>query len=308
MLSVWMSARVILTETLLKGVAMKTYLSLTFALLILGEGQAFSQEINYEGKPASFYLSLFKDRAASFRLKAIGGLAAIGADDERIVPALLAAVEDPDAEVRTAVVKALGEIGTKGGDKVVPTLKAAANNQFDADVRAAAVRGLLFAQVGYVLVKDIEKSQGRVDFCEPGQPGLRIIAARNWSDAELACLKHLADIKELDLSGTPITNAGMKHLKGLTNLQQLNLWACKIDDAGVAHLANLKNLHELNINATNITNAGLEHFKGLTNLKYLRINDCKANNEGFLMVNKALPNLTIYAPKWDPVAKKATEE
>ena len=45
-----------------------------------------------------------------------------------------------------------------------------------------------------------------------------------------------ADLRQLDLESTQITDAGLAHLKGLTGLRQLNLEGTKITDAGLADL------------------------------------------------------------------------
>ena len=51
-----------------------------------------------------------------------------------------------------------------------------------------------------------------------------------------AHLKTLTNLTELNLAGTPITNAGLAHLKGLKNLAVLNVVNTRITDAGVIDL------------------------------------------------------------------------
>jgi len=46
----------------------------------------------------------------------------------------------------------------------------------------------------------------------------------------------MVDLKTLDISNTPITDAGLPHLKDLTNLTYLNLIETQITDSGVAEL------------------------------------------------------------------------
>jgi len=37
----------------------------------------------------------------------------------------------------------------------------------------------------------------------------------------------------VDLGGTKVTDAGLKHLKSVTSLQSLDLWGTKVTDAGL---------------------------------------------------------------------------
>jgi hypothetical protein len=60
----------------------------------------------------------------------------------------------------------------------------------------------------------------------------------------------------VDLCGTVIANAGMKHLQGLLRLEDLDLQSTKTGDAGLKHLANPTNLRTLTLNKTQITAAG----------------------------------------------------
>jgi hypothetical protein len=57
------------------------------------------------------------------------------------------------------------------------------------------------------------------------------------TDAGLASLVGLADLKSVDLSATAVTDAGLKHLAGLTSLHDLIVTNAEVSDAGLAHLA-----------------------------------------------------------------------
>ena len=62
---------------------------------------------------------------------------------------------------------------------------------------------------------------------------------------------HLAGTKELqtlNLTGTPITNAGLEHLKGLRSLKRIMLSYTRITSAGVTRLR--KELPDAKITAT----------------------------------------------------------
>ena len=84
------------------------------------------------------------------------------------------------------------------------------------------------------------------EIASKGLPGLRLAGA---TDGDLAHLKGLTGLRELNLYGTEITDAGLAHLKGLTrlrklHLQELHVWGIKITDAGLAHLKGLSGRSE----------------------------------------------------------------
>jgi internalin A len=56
------------------------------------------------------------------------------------------------------------------------------------------------------------------------------------TDAGLAPLKDLRNLRVLGLRGTQITDAGLRHLKGLTSLQRLDIAETKVTKAGVDDL------------------------------------------------------------------------
>jgi hypothetical protein len=65
----------------------------------------------------------------------------------------------------------------------------------------------------------------------------------------------------LKLSGTPITDAGLKELKDLSNLAQLELRKTAVTDQGVKELKGFKNLRHLDLGETKITDAGLKELR-----------------------------------------------
>src|SRR6476646_10721135 len=89
------------------------------------------------------------------------------------------------------------------------------------------------------------------------------MAGKQATDEDLAQLKNLPKISQLNLANTAVTDAG------LTNLTHLHLEKTAITDAGLTNLKNLNNLVYLNLYSTNVTDAGLANLSGLTNLKRL---------------------------------------
>jgi beta-lactamase regulating signal transducer with metallopeptidase domain/Leucine-rich repeat (LRR) protein len=89
-------------------------------------------------------------------------------------------------------------------------------------------------------------------------------------DDDLACLEKLKKLKEFNSSISWISDAGLAHLGGLTDLKFLAVGGPNVTDAGVAHLSNLKKLNILHIFG-NISDAGLKAFEGLHSLQLLDI-------------------------------------
>ena len=97
------------------------------------------------------------------------------------------------------------------------------------------------------------------------------------ADAGLAHLVGLTQLQWLDLNGTRITDAGLAHLVGLTQLKELGLDKTRITDAGLAHVARLTQLKKLGLYNANITDAGLPHLVGLNQLEYLDLVDTQSH-------------------------------
>jgi len=88
------------------------------------------------------------------------------------------------------------------------------------------------------------------------------------TDAEIAHLSKLKNLKWLGLTGTAVTNAGLAHLSGLTDLDIVDLCETNVTDAGLAHLSGLRNLENLYLYYTAVTDKGVQELsKALPNCK-----------------------------------------
>ena len=79
-------------------------------------------------------------------------------------------------------------------------------------------------------------------------------------DGELAILADLGRLDNLDLSGAPITNAGLEHLEHLTSLGFLNLSNTAVSDDGLRHLETLPRLRYLLLYGTRVSDEGVKRF------------------------------------------------
>ena len=97
----------------------------------------------------------------------------------------------------------------------------------------------------------------------------------------LATISELTGLKNLDVSGSHLSGAGLEHIGRLTGLANLNISCCDISDAGLKHLYHLTGLVNLNIsNNRNISDAGLEYLCHLTGLANLNISCCDISDAG----------------------------
>jgi YHS domain-containing protein len=114
------------------------------------------------------------------------------------------------------------------------------------------------------------------------------------ADAQLANLTPIAaQVYELNLAGSKVTDAGLAEVGKLTNLRRLHLEKTAVTDAGLANLKGLANLEYLNLYSTAVTDAGLAHLTGLKNLRNLYLWQTKVTAEGAASLKKSLATVTI---------------
>jgi hypothetical protein len=154
-----------------------------------------------------------------------------------------------------------------------------------------------FGNVAYVELdqngSDAELSQiGRLKQLK----GLRLTDPFFVTDAGLAQLDGLTNLKYLYLQGEHVTNAWMPHFKGLSELRGLVLSFTAVDDAGLGNLKDLINLQHLGLEATGVTDSGLGNLKGLINLKTLGLGATGVTASGVQELQRALPRARILQP------------
>jgi CubicO group peptidase (beta-lactamase class C family) len=119
------------------------------------------------------------------------------------------------------------------------------------------------------------------DETSPDQRVVAVLLDRSRvTDADLAHLKGLAHLSNLQLWDTAITDAGLVYLQGLPSLKTLDLTRTRVTDAGLAHLKGLKHLEMLGLIGDAITDAGLAHLKAMTGLKILLLSSTRVTGAG----------------------------
>jgi hypothetical protein len=91
------------------------------------------------------------------------------------------------------------------------------------------------------------------------------------SDAGLAPLGRLTRLRRLVLSQAPIDGTGFGALAELPTLDELDLSSTKLTDTGLAQVARLKHLRRLDVAHTRVTEAGIFGLLRLSELTYLRV-------------------------------------
>ncbi len=100
------------------------------------------------------------------------------------------------------------------------------------------------------------------------------------SDAGLAQLAGLTQLRQLNLAFIPVTGPGLTALQSMSSLESLSLPYTHLTDEGLVHIKGLKNLQSLSLSGTNITDAGLPNLAGLARLRTLTLYKTAVSDAG----------------------------
>ena len=127
-------------------------------------------------------------------------------------------------------------------------------------------------------------------------------------DAQLAPLKNLPKLAQLNVRGKDITDAGLVNIKDAKGLVRLHLEKTKVTDAGLEQLKGLENLEYLNLYGTAVTDAGLKQLEGLKKLKRLYLWQTPVTDAGVAALKTALPEIQIIRGVEPPKPAEAKPE
>lgn len=96
---------------------------------------------------------------------------------------------------------------------------------------------------------------------------------RGVDDDLLAKLTCLSNLKDLGLSRTAISDAGMQYVNQFRQLEILQLQGTSLTDRGLEQLADLHELKLLSIGGTYITDEGLEQVGNFPKLRVLKLDN-----------------------------------
>ena len=110
------------------------------------------------------------------------------------------------------------------------------------------------------------------------------------NDDTLKLLAGQDQLRNLQLSGTAVTSAGLLHLKDLKNIERLNVCLTAVTDDGFEHLAGLTKMKRMTVCASKITGSGFRHLTGMKELESINLHSSPANDAGLEAIGK-LPSL-----------------
>jgi HEAT repeat protein len=113
---------------------------LLLSVLLLGCGPRIPDEFTVSGKTLDEWLEAQSDSRPEVRARAVRALSNVGPMVPEVVPALIRALEDPDAGVRSQAALALLKFGP-GANDAIPALEAAQDDS-DESVRDLAAKAL----------------------------------------------------------------------------------------------------------------------------------------------------------------------
>jgi hypothetical protein len=112
------------------------------------------------------------------------------------------------------------------------------------------------------IVGELKRIGGEVTIDQEGARasviGVRLICC-TVSDALLARLGELTNLRSLSLNGTNVTDAGLDYVRRVPSLQDLSLYGTSVTDAGLKHLKGMSSLQHLNLagNAPSVGQPGI---------------------------------------------------
>jgi Leucine-rich repeat (LRR) protein len=184
-------------------------------------------------------------------------------------------------------------IVNNGSEEIFHYVNCELMKDFTKDLKAVAeVLPLLDGPVGVDLVcAPIEGKELAPLKNVPTLKELDLFGARLTADAT----KYIGDIRELRylrLSSTHTTNDGLIHLSKLVKLETLYLPGTQINDEGLHHLWQLVNLKLLCLMANEIDGSGLAGIENLQQLQHLFLSYTRTSDIGIEHLQK-LPSLNI---------------
>jgi len=116
----------------------------------------------------------------------------------------------------------------------------------------------------------------------------------SFNDEDSRLLLELgANIIQLKLGSTQITDSALQHIGQLTGLRQLHLENTSISDNGLVSLGDCKQLRYLNLVNTKVSDEGLNALTRLPSLQVLYLYQTKVTAQGIASLVQAVPQLEI---------------
>ena len=165
-----------------------------------------------------------------------------------------------------------------------------------------------FQEIAHVsLFVDIQKGEGHAGplnigpadhvFAKlTGQTGIKTlqIGGQQATDDGLRYVGEMTGLEELIIwPARSISDAGVAHLTGLKNLKDLRIDKSKLTDEGLRHLAALRNVEHLSVDGSHFSDTGLNYLKQAKHLKtlYLGAQQNEITSQGREKFKASMPSL-----------------
>lgn len=117
---------------------------------------------------------------------------------------------------------------------------------------------------------------------------------RNYTDAGLAHLSHLTNLRTVTFYGAPITDKGIRYLRASADLEDLQLGRSQITDEGARQVAQFRKLKTVDLQGTQITDKGVTDLATLPNLEWLCLRETSITDQGLLALHSATALRDLY--------------
>ena len=114
------------------------------------------------------------------------------------------------------------------------------------------------------------------------------------TDAWLEHLAGVATLRRVDLANCAVKGDGLRHISKLADLREVNLTLTPVTDDALKHLAGLTELRVLGLASTQCTGTGFTHLKGLKKLENVNFHFTPLNDDGL----RALTQVPISGRLW----------
>lgn len=107
--------------------------------------------------------------------------------------------------------------------------------------------------------------------------------ASAWiTDADLAKLASLTELRKINLAHAKINDIAFQYLKPLKHVVSLNCFYCEyLTDGAIAYLKEWENLEYLNVRGSEVTSRMFEHIAGMKKLRVLDVGFSRVNDNDF---------------------------
>jgi hypothetical protein len=119
------------------------------------------------------------------------------------------------------------------------------------------------------------------------------VSGSQITDAGLRPLGDLPALQILLLNDTNITGDGLRNLRGLKHIHHIGLDDTPMTDAGLKHLGEIGNLQTLWLKRTKVTDAGLQHLFGLKKLRIVLVSETAVTADGAAALEKTVPGCVV---------------